>query len=110
MTCELNGRKVVVTGGKLEFDRTIAAYRALETLLANGRVRAIGVSNFNADHLERLLGETSVIPAVNQIELHPYFQQPDVQAADTALDTGTRGGPDPESITMETYGRPIPEA
>src|SRR6185436_11459412 len=56
-----------------EFDRTLAAYRALETLLANGRVRAIGVSNFNADHLERLLGETSVIPAVNQIELHPYF-------------------------------------
>jgi 2,5-diketo-D-gluconate reductase A len=181
-----------------EFDRTLAAYRALETLLANGKVRAIGVSNFKADHLDRLLGEASVVPAVNQIELHPYFQQPDVQAADTAhdiltqawspiggitfyrsgqntstlqdptineigqahdktpaqvmlrwhlqqgrsaipkstnperiaenfdvldfelsdgeiaaidaLDTGTRGGPEPESITIETYGRPIPEA
>ena len=61
------------------FDKIVAAYRALETLLADGRVRAIGVSNFMPHHLDRLLAETEVVPAVNQIELHPYFAQPDVQ-------------------------------
>lgn len=61
------------------FDRTLAAYRALETLLADGKVRAIGVSNFMPDHLERLLGVAKVVPAVNQIEVHPYFQQPELQ-------------------------------
>ncbi|QNE36387.1 aldo/keto reductase [Leifsonia shinshuensis] len=66
------------------FDQTIAAYRGLETLLADGRVRAIGVSNFMPDHLDRLLASTSVVPAVNQVELHPYFTQPAVQAADAA--------------------------
>lgn len=64
------------------FEKTIAAYKALETLLKDGRVRAIGVSNFLPHHLERLLAETDVVPAVNQIELHPYFTQRDVQAAD----------------------------
>jgi diketogulonate reductase-like aldo/keto reductase len=62
------------------FDRTLEAYRALETLLADGKVRAIGVSNFMAGHPTRLLDKASVVPAVNQIELHPYFQQPEVQA------------------------------
>ena len=62
-----------------EFERTLAAYRALETLLADGKVRAIGVSNFMVDHLTTLLGKATVVPAVNQIELHPYFQQRDVQ-------------------------------
>jgi diketogulonate reductase-like aldo/keto reductase len=64
------------------FERTIAAYRALEQLLAEGRVRAIGVSNFMPHHLEQLLAETDVVPALNQIELHPYFTQPDVRRAD----------------------------
>jgi diketogulonate reductase-like aldo/keto reductase len=44
-------------------DRTLDAYRALERLLAEGKVRAIGVSNFMPEHLERLLAETSVVPA-----------------------------------------------
>jgi diketogulonate reductase-like aldo/keto reductase len=179
------------------FDRTLGAYRALETLLADGRVRAIGVSNFMPEHLDRLLAEATVVPAVNQIELHPYFQQKALQrlhaehgiltqawspiggitsyrggarstfddptlkeiadrhgktpaqvmlrwhldegrsaipksvrperiaenfavldftlapgdiAAIDALDTGLRGGPEPDSITLETYGRAIPEA
>src|SRR5690242_10956248 len=179
------------------FDRTLGAYRALEKLLADSRVRAIGVSNFMPQHLERLLKEASVVPAVNQIEVHPYFQQQALQrlhtkhgiatqawspiggitsyrgmqkrsfddqtlleiarqygksaaqvmlrwhlqesrsaipksvkpariaenfdvfdfdltreqiAAIDALDTGLRGGPEPESITLESYGRPIPEA
>ena len=64
------------------FELTLAAYKALETLLSDGKVRAIGVSNFMRNHLDRLLAEASVVPAVNQIELHPYFTQPDVQAAD----------------------------
>ncbi|MFG2744133.1 aldo/keto reductase [Streptomyces chartreusis] len=58
-----------------DFDRTIAAYRALENLLADGRVRAIGVSNFMVEHLTALLDATTVVPAVNQLEIHPYFQQ-----------------------------------
>ena len=62
------------------FDRTLEAYRALETLLADGKVRAIGVSNFMVDHLTQLLERASVVPAVNQIEQHPYFSQADVQA------------------------------
>jgi diketogulonate reductase-like aldo/keto reductase len=179
------------------FDLTLDAYRALEKLLTDGKVRAIGVSNFMPEHLDRLLAETTVVPAVNQIELHPYFQQKELQrlhaehgivtqawspiggitsygggekstfddptvldiaaqhdksaaqvmlrwhlqqgrsaipkstkpariaenfdvfdfdltadqlAAIDALDTGVRGGPDPDSITLENYGREIPEA
>jgi diketogulonate reductase-like aldo/keto reductase len=179
------------------FDRTLDAYRALEILLADGRVRAIGVSNFMPEHLDRLLAEATVVPAVNQIEIHPYFQQSALQrlnaehgilnqawspiggitsyrpaeksafqdptlldiarehgksaaqvmlrwhlqagrsaipksvkpariaenfdvfdfelsggqmAAIDALETGVRGGPEPEIITLETFGREIPEA
>jgi diketogulonate reductase-like aldo/keto reductase len=180
-----------------KFDATLEAYRGLETLLADGKVRAIGVSNFTVDHLTRLLEVATVVPAVNQIEVHPYFQQRQVQdlgaeqgiltqawspiggitfyrdgqhtsslndpvigeiaaahrkspaqvmlrwgiqqgrsvipkstnpariaenldvfdfdltedqlAAIDALDTGRRGGPEPEDITLESFGRPIPE-
>lgn len=179
------------------FDRTLDAYRALEKLLADGKVRAIGVSNFLPEHLDRLLAEVSIVPAVNQIELHPYFRQTALQkvhaehgirtqawspiggitsyrgagrstfddptlleiarglgrsaaqvmlrwhlqqgrsaipkstkpariaenfdvfdfeltekhlAAIDALDTGVRGGPEPDSITLEAFGRDIPEA
>jgi diketogulonate reductase-like aldo/keto reductase len=180
------------------FDRTLEAYRALETLLADGKVRAIGVSNFMVEHLTQLLGHATVVPAVNQIECHPYFQQRDVQefgaehgiltqawspiggitfyrdgshgstlddpviaeiasaraktaaqvvlrwglqrgrsvipkstkpgriaenidvldfelsadevAAIDRLDTGRRGGPEPDAITLEAFGREIPEA
>src|SRR3954462_134951 len=63
-----------------EFERTLEAYRALETLLADGKVRSIGVSNFMVDHLRRLLDRAQVVPAVNQIEQHPYFSQAVVQA------------------------------
>ncbi|MGH7104856.1 MAG: aldo/keto reductase [Acetobacteraceae bacterium] len=179
------------------FDRTLEAYRALEKLLADGKVRAIGVSNFMPQHLKRLLDKAKVVPAANQIEVHPYFQQKALQALDArhrilnqawspiggitfyrdgrkstledptllgiaqvhgksaaqvmlrwhlqegrsaipkstkpariaenfdvldfelsagqiaaidALDMGVRGGPDPDSITLETSGRAIPEA
>jgi len=181
-----------------DFDRTIAAYQALETLITDGKVRAIGVSNFMVEHLVRLLDATAVVPAVNQLEIHPYYQQREVQdlgtehgilnqawspiggitfyrdsghtsaledpviagIADThgrsaaqvmlrwglqqgrsvipkstnpariaanldvfdfelsdaevtaidGLETGKRGGPEPEAITLAAFGRPIPEA
>lgn len=67
------------------FERTLGAYRALETLLADGKVRAIGVSNFMPHHLERLLAEVEVTPALNQIEVHPYFQQREAQERNAAL-------------------------
>jgi diketogulonate reductase-like aldo/keto reductase len=180
------------------FDRTLEAYRALETLLADGKVRAIGVSNFMVEHLTTLLDRATVVPAVNQIEVHPYFAQGEVQelgaehgiltqawspiggitfyrdgshgstledpvigdiarthgktpaqvmlrwglqhgrsvipkstkpsriaeninlfdfalsademAAIDGLDTGRRGGPEPDAITLDTFGREIPEA
>jgi diketogulonate reductase-like aldo/keto reductase len=53
----------------------ITTYKAMEKLLATGKVRAIGVSNFNIRRLEELLGQVSVVPAANQIEAHPYLQQ-----------------------------------
>ena len=54
-------------------------YRALETLYREGRVRAIGVSNFQPAHLDRLLQSAEVVPAVNQIELHPWLQQEELR-------------------------------
>ncbi|BAU87188.1 oxidoreductase [Streptomyces laurentii] len=56
-------------------DAYVDTYKAFEKILADGRAKAIGVSNFLPEHLERLIGETSVVPAVNQIELHPQLQQ-----------------------------------
>ena len=56
-------------------DKYVDTYKAFEKLHADGRIRAIGVSNFEPDHLQRLIAETSVIPAVDQIELHPHLQQ-----------------------------------
>ncbi|WP_192248915.1 aldo/keto reductase [Mesorhizobium caraganae] len=53
----------------------VEAWKTLIELRQAGRTRSIGVSNFNRDHLERIIGETGVTPVVNQIELHPRFQQ-----------------------------------
>ena len=58
-------------------DKYVEAWQTLVELRRQGRIVSIGVSNFNRDHLERIIGETGVAPAVNQIELHPYFQQRD---------------------------------
>lgn len=56
-------------------DKYIDTWRAFEKLYSDGRVRAIGVSNFTPPHLDRLLAESAIVPAVNQIELHPRFNQ-----------------------------------
>lgn len=61
-------------------NRYAESWKALVRLQREGRVRSIGVSNFNRDHLERIIGETGVTPAVNQIELHPRFQQKALRA------------------------------
>ena len=58
-------------------DRYVEAWKTLIELRDAGRIKSIGVSNFNPDHLERIIGETGVTPVVNQIELHPRFQQRD---------------------------------
>ncbi|MER9959722.1 aldo/keto reductase [Mesorhizobium sp. M0045] len=58
-------------------DRYVEAWKTLIELRQSGRIKSIGVSNFNQDHLERIIGETGVTPTVNQIELHPRFQQRD---------------------------------
>ena len=58
----------------------VSTWRALEEFRADGRARSIGVSNFEVDHLERLAAETDVVPAVNQIELHPYLLNEDVRS------------------------------
>ncbi len=58
-------------------DKYVEAWKALIELREAGRIKSIGVSNFNQDHLERIIGDTGVVPAVNQIELHPRFQQRD---------------------------------
>jgi 2,5-diketo-D-gluconate reductase A len=58
----------------------VETWRAMEEVYRSGRVRAIGVSNFSRHHLQRLLAETDVVPAVNQIEVHPYLSQDELRA------------------------------
>ena len=58
----------------------VSTWKVLEELRADGRARSIGVSNFQVAHLERLAAECDVVPAVNQVELHPYFANADVDA------------------------------
>ncbi len=61
-------------------DRYVDTWRTFVELQDEGRARAIGVSNFQPEHLERIVAETGVTPAVNQIELHPRLQQPELRA------------------------------
>jgi len=73
-----------------EWARTVAAYKAAERLLAGGRVRAIGVSNFSAKHLGDLIARSDIVPAVNQVEVHPFFIQRGLRAAHTRLGIATQ--------------------
>lgn len=72
-----------------EQDLYIESWRALEKINSDGRARAIGVSNFNAEALERVVKEGSKIPAINQIELHPYFPQPAMRRLNEKLGVAT---------------------
>lgn len=65
-------------------DRYVETWKAFVRLKEEGRVRSIGVSNFAAEHLDRIIGETGVAPVINQIELHPRFQQRALREANAA--------------------------
>ncbi len=70
-------------------DLYVDSWRALVRLQQDGRVRSIGVSNFGIDHLQRIIGETGVAPVLNQIELHPHFQQRALVEAHAGLGIAT---------------------
>src|SRR5581483_5727225 len=97
-------------------DRYVETWRALIDLQRDGSVRSIGVSNFHPAHLRRIIDETGVVPAVNQIELHPYLVQSELRRADTEHGIATeawsplaRGGALLREQTLtalaEKYGR-----
>jgi 2,5-diketo-D-gluconate reductase A len=65
-------------------DKYLEAWQTLVELKQAGRIRSIGVSNFNPDHLERIIAETGEVPVVNQIEVHPHFQQDEMRAFNAA--------------------------
>lgn len=67
----------------------VETWKAMETMYAGGKVRAIGVSNFKQHHLNRLLAESTVVPAANQIEIHPYLTQDDMRAFDREHEIAT---------------------
>jgi 2,5-diketo-D-gluconate reductase A len=68
----------------------VSTWKTLEEFKADGRARSIGVSNFQVAHLQRLADETDVVPAVNQVELHPNFQNSEVDAYDRAHGIATQ--------------------
>jgi len=68
----------------------VETWRAMEKIYAGDRCRAIGVSNFQPDHLRRLTKESDIVPAVNQIEVHPYLTQTEVRAANAELAIATQ--------------------
>lgn len=72
------------------FDDTVGAYKAAERLLAEGRARAIGISNFSPAHLAAFLPRVDVVPAVNQVEVHPYYNQPALRAEHERLGITTQ--------------------
>lgn len=72
-------------------DRYVKTYQALVDARADGEIRSVGVSNFNADHLKRIIDATGVVPAINQIELHPRFPQEQARALHRRLGIQTQG-------------------
>jgi len=84
--------------------RFVDTWRAMEKLLADGKVRAIGVSNFLVHHLEELGAASTVPPAVNQVEFHPFLQQKDL------LDYDSRSGIRHEAWSPLTRGRNLEHA
>lgn len=68
-----------------DFANTVGAYKAMDKLRADGYIRAIGVCNFLPHYLQNLQEETGLVPAVNQIELNPFYTQPESRAANAKL-------------------------
>jgi 2,5-diketo-D-gluconate reductase A len=67
----------------------VDTWKAMEQMYATGKVRAVGVSNFQRDHLQRVFDEADIVPAVNQIEAHPYLVQDDLRAFNAAHGVAT---------------------
>ena len=70
--------------------RYVDSWKALVRLQKEGRITSIGVSNFTAEHLDRIIGETGVAPVLNQIEVHPRFAQRAMREADAAREVATQ--------------------
>ncbi|WP_183100309.1 aldo/keto reductase [Nocardioides pelophilus] len=87
-------------------DRYVEAWRALVEARERGLVRSIGVSNFTRAHLDRIIADTGVVPAVNQIELHPAFPQPEMRAAHAELGVLTEAW-SPLGKRAAPYGEPV---
>jgi diketogulonate reductase-like aldo/keto reductase len=87
------------------FEATIQSYRAAEKLLKDGRARAIGVSNFSPGHLRKLLEHAETMPAVNQIELHPFFNQRVAREAHARLGIRTQAW-SPLGGSVRLFGHP----
>ena len=88
-----------------DFDGTVGAYKAMEKMLSEGRTRAIGVSNFSEQHLENLMQQTEVVPAINQVELHPFFTQQPLRGSTRS--TGSRPRRGRRSAASTCTARPI---
>ncbi|MFS0828084.1 aldo/keto reductase [Pseudomonas phoenicis] len=71
-------------------DNYVNTWRALINAQRNGKARSVGVSNFNQDHLQRLIDETGVAPVLNQIELHPFMQQAALRSAHESMGIATQ--------------------
>ena len=69
----------------------VETWKAMEEIYNSGRCKAIGVSNFQPDHLRRVFDETDVVPAVNQIEVHPYLTQDEVRSFNAEHNIATEG-------------------
>lgn len=63
-----------------KYDTYVDTYKAMEKIYKDGRAKAIGVCNFDIEHLERIMDECEVVPAVNQVECHPFLQQRELRA------------------------------
>ncbi|MDY0406987.1 aldo/keto reductase [Virgibacillus sp. 179-BFC.A HS] len=63
-----------------KYDQYVETYKALEKLYQDGRTKAIGVCNFDIGHLQRIMDECDIVPAINQVECHPYLQQKELKA------------------------------
>ncbi|ASQ97733.1 aldo/keto reductase [Streptomyces sp. 11-1-2] len=72
-----------------EVDKYVDTWKAFEKIYSEGRAKAIGLSNFHAAHTQRLLSETSIIPVIDQIELHPQLQQAELRAFNARHDIAT---------------------
>jgi diketogulonate reductase-like aldo/keto reductase len=87
-------------------DQYVEAWRALVEVRERGLVRSIGVSNFTGDHLGRIIDDTGVVPAVNQIELHPAFPQVEMRATNAGLGVLTEAW-SPLGKRAAPYGEPV---